>query len=671
MIEARIKELRRLIQVHNYRYYILDDPELSDAAYDHLMRELQLLEAQYPELITENSPTQRVGTAALSAFASVQHEMPMLSLSNAFSEAELQAFDQRLHDRLKLDEASEIEYIAEPKLDGLAVSLLYRQGQLAQAATRGDGTTGENVTQNIRTIAAIPLLLLGKDYPDVLEVRGEVIMPTAGFDAFNAQARAADQRTFVNPRNAAAGSLRQLDARVTAKRPLDMYCYAVGKVEGDAIAVTQSETLSKLRAWGLPINPKTKVVQGLHACLDYYQSISQQREKLPYDIDGIVYKVNHLAAQQQLGSVSRAPRWAIAHKFPAQEEMSRILSVDFQVGRTGAITPVARLEPTFVGGVTVSNATLHNMDEVERKDIHIGDTVIIRRAGDVIPEVVRVIIADRLANAEKVNIPATCPICDAEILRQEGEAIARCSGGLNCSAQVKQAIKHFASRKAMDIIGLGDKLVELLFDHDLVSNIADLYQLKAADIAALPRMGEKSSSNLLNAIEASKKTQLHRFIYALGIREVGEATAKALAKRFTDLNDLIETTPEILQEIDDIGPIVAQRVYQFFQQASSQESIRELIAQGIHWSVIETNAIQKDEELPLANHRYVLTGKLSQFTRAEAKSQLEKLGAKVSASLSKKTTALIAGEKAGSKLKKAQALNLTVLDEAALYTLLH
>ncbi len=671
MIEARIKELRRLIQIHNYRYYILDDPELSDAAYDHLMRELQLLEAQYPELITENSPTQRVGTAALSAFASVQHEMPMLSLSNAFSEMELQAFDQRLHDRLELDEASEIEYIAEPKLDGLAVSLLYQQGQLVQAATRGDGTTGENVTQNIRTIASIPLLLLGKDYPDVLEVRGEVVMPKAGFDAFNAQARAADQRTFVNPRNAAAGSLRQLDARVTAKRPLDMYCYAVGKVEGDAIAATQSETLSKLRAWGLPINPKTKVVQGLHACLNYYQRISQQREKLPYDIDGIVYKVNYLAAQQQLGYVSRAPRWAIAHKFPAQEEMSRILSVDFQVGRTGAITPVARLEPTFVGGVTVSNATLHNMDEVERKDIHIGDTVIIRRAGDVIPEVVRVIIADRLANAEKINIPATCPICDAEILRREGEAIARCSGGLNCSAQVKQAIKHFASRKAMDIVGLGDKLVELLFDHDLVSNIADLYRLNADDVAALPRMGEKSTINVLNAIETSKKTQLHRFIYALGIREVGEATAKSLAQRFTNLDDLIETTPEILQEIDDIGPIVAQRVYQFFQQASSQESIRELIAQGIHWSIIEANTIQKNEELPLANHRYVLTGKLSQFTRAEAKSQLEKLGAKVSSSLSKKTTALIAGEKAGSKLKKAQALNLTVLDEAALYTLLH
>lgn len=671
MIEARIKELRRLIQIHNYRYYILDEPELSDAAYDHLMRELQLLEAQYPELITENSPTQRVGTAALSAFASVQHEMPMLSLSNAFSEAELQAFDQRLHDRLKLDEASEIEYIAEPKLDGLAVSLLYQQGQLVQAATRGDGTTGENVTQNIRTIASIPLLLFGKDYPDVLEVRGEVIMPKAGFDAFNAQARAADQRTFVNPRNAAAGSLRQLDARMTAKRPLDMYCYAVGKVEGDAIAPTQSETLSKLRAWGLPINPKTKVVQGLHACLDYYQSISLQREKLPYDIDGIVYKVNHLAAQKQLGSVSRAPRWAIAHKFPAQEEMSRILSVDFQVGRTGAITPVARLEPTFVGGVTVSNATLHNMDEVERKDIHIGDTVIIRRAGDVIPEVVRVISADRLANAEKINIPANCPVCDADILRQEGEAIARCSGGLNCSAQVKQAIKHFSSRKAMDIVGLGDKLVELLFNHDLVSNIADLYQLNAADIAALPRMGEKSSTNLLNAIEASKKTQLHRFIYALGIREVGEATAKALAKRFTDLNDLIKTTPEILQEIDDIGPIVAQRIYQFFQQTSSQESIHKLITQGIHWPVMEANAIQKNEKLPLANHRYVLTGKLSQFTRAEAKSQLEKLGAKVSASLSKKTTALIAGEKAGSKLKKARALNLTILDEAALYTLLH
>jgi DNA ligase (NAD+) len=644
---------------------------MSDAAYDHLMRELQLLEAQYPELITENSPTQRVGTAAQSAFSSVQHEIPMLSLSNAFSEAELQAFDQRLHDRLKLDETSEIEYIAEPKLDGLAVSLLYQKGQLVQAATRGDGTTGENVTQNIRTIASIPLLLLGKDYPDILEVRGEVIMPKAGFDAFNAQARAAEQRTFVNPRNAAAGSLRQLDARITAKRPLDMYCYAVGKVEGDAIALTQSETLYKLRKWGLPINPKTKVVQGLRACLDYYQYISLQREKLPYDIDGIVYKVNHLAAQKQLGSVSRAPRWAIAHKFPAQEEMSRILSVDFQVGRTGAITPVARLEPTFVGGVTVSNATLHNMDEVERKDIHIGDTVIIRRAGDVIPEVVRVIITDRLANAEKVNIPATCPICDAEIVRQEGEAIARCSGGLNCSAQVKQAIKHFSSRKAMDIVGLGDKLVELLFDHDLVSNIADLYQLNAADITALPRMGEKSTANLLNAIETSKNTQLHRFIYALGIREVGEATAKALAKRFTDLNDLIKTTPEILQEIDDIGPIVAQRVYQFFQQKSSQESIQELIAQGIHWSVVEVDTTQKEKELPLANHRYVLTGKLSQFTRAEAKSQLEKLGAKVSSSLSKKTTALIAGEKAGSKLKKAQALNLTVLNEAALYALLH
>ena len=682
MIEARIKKLRELIQYHNYRYYVCDDPDIADSAYDRLMRELQILEAKYPELITENSPTQRVGAASLSAFSSVRHEVPMLSLANVFSESELQDFEQRLYKRLTPPKTSKeatsdtnhktaIEYVAEPKLDGLAVSLLYRDGKLVQAATRGDGKTGENITQNIRTIDSIPLVLLGQDYPKVLEVRGEVIMPKAGFEAFNAQARKAGERTFVNPRNAAAGSLRQLDSRMTAKRPLDMYCYAVGKVEGAKLAETHFETLQQLNRWGLRISPEIQIVTGVNACISYYKSIANKRQQLAYDIDGVVYKVNDLALQNQLGFVSRAPRWAIAHKFPAQEEMSHILDIEFQVGRTGAITPVARLEPTFVGGVTVSNATLHNMDEVSRKDVRVGDTVIIRRAGDVIPEVASVVLSQRLEDAPKTQLPQQCPVCDADIVKIEGEAVARCTGGLSCGAQVKQAIKHFASRKAMDIDGLGDKLIEQLFDQHLISNIEGLYQLEAKAIAALPRMGDKSAQNLLNALQKSKQTEFQRFIYALGIRGVGEATALALSQHFKDLDALMHSNEEQLCKIADIGSIVAKHIHTFFQQSHNQNSIQQLLAQGIFWSkpIIEPNSAAY-KPLKLENHIYVLTGKLSQLTRSQAKAQLEALGAKVSSSLSKKTTALIAGEKAGSKVAKAKKLNTPILTEKQLQQLL-
>lgn len=689
MIKEQIKTLHKLIQYHNYRYYVIDDPEVSDSEYDRLMRELQALEAEHPELITEDSPTQRVGATPLSAFEQVTHQVPMLSLANVFSEEELAAFDKRLHDRLNLDEA--IEYVAEPKLDGLAVSLLYLQGKLVQAATRGDGVTGENITQNVRTIRSIPLKLLG-DYPDILEVRGEVIMPKAGFEALNEKARASGEKTFVNPRNAAAGSLRQLDSRITARRPLDMYCYAMGRVEGVKLPDTHFEMLEQLGHWGLRINPEIKKVQGVQGCIDYYQHIAEKRHQLSYEIDGVVYKVNQFNQQNALGFVSRAPRWAIAHKFPAQEEMSEILDVDFQVGRTGAITPVARLKPTFVGGVTVSNATLHNMDEVARKDAHIGDTVIIRRAGDVIPEVARVLLSRRPATAKPILLPKHCPVCGSEVIRAEGEAVARCSGGLFCSAQQKQAIKHFASRKAMDIDGLGDKLVDQLFDNKLISHVDDLYQLTAEDVAKLDRMGEKSARNLINALNASKQTELHRFIYALGIREVGEATAKSLASFFSctrrslhphqfvrfkhflsirrinrypqprALAKLMLASEQKLQEIDDVGPIVAAHISSFFKQKHNQEIIRKLLAAGITWSN-PTNITKKQESLPLQGNIYVLTGKLSTISRNEAKEKLEALGAKVTGSVSKKTTAVIAGEKAGSKLKKAEQLGLDIYDE--------
>ena len=661
----RIEALRREIREHNYRYYVLDDPSVPDAEYDRLMRELEALEAEHPELVTPDSPTQRVGAEPADRFGEVRHALPMLSLANAFSEDDLHAFYKRIRDRLGIED--EIEFAAEPKLDGLAVSLLYEDGKLVRGATRGDGVTGEDITQNIRTIKTIPLALHGEDWPRLLEVRGEVYMPRKGFEALNARARERGEKTFVNPRNAAAGSLRQLDPRITAERPLAMFCYGVGKVEGAALPDRQSAILERLQDWGLRVCPERDVVTGPAGCLDYYRRIGAQRDRLPYEIDGVVYKVNRLDLQDDLGFVSRAPRWAIAHKFPAQEEITILRDVEFQVGRTGALTPVARLEPVFVGGVTVSNATLHNMDEIERKDVHIGDTVIVRRAGDVIPEVVGVVAERRPPDARPVTMPAECPVCGSEVVRAEGEAVARCSGGLYCGAQRKEAIKHFASRRAMDIEGLGDKLVDQLVEAGLVDHVDGIYRLTVEQVASLERMGEKSAQNLIHAIDKSRQTTLERFIFALGIREVGEATARALALHFGDLAPLMQADEEALQLVPDVGPIVARHVVSFFHQAHNREVIDRLLAAGIEWETIE---VTPAAEQPLAGCTYVLTGTLESMTRDEAKARLMALGAKVSGSVSKKTTAVIAGAEAGSKLAKAEALGVTVLDEDGLQTLL-
>lgn len=665
-IKKRVEMLRRQINEHNYSYYVLDNPQIPDAEYDRLMRALQDLEAQYPELITAQSPTQRVGAQPLGAFGQVRHEMPMLSLANAFSEEELLAFDKRLHERLQ-DEAM-IEYAAEPKLDGLAVSLLYKDGVLQRGATRGDGVTGEDITQNIRTIKSIPLQLQHAGWPRVLEVRAEVYMPKKGFNELNARARENDEKIFVNPRNAAAGSLRQLDARITATRPLAMFCYSVGVFEGGELASKHSEILAQLQHWGLRVCGQSEVVMGPQGCLDYYARIGAARDALPYDIDGVVYKVNRLDQQQTLGFVSRAPRWAIAHKFPAQEELTQLLDVEFQVGRTGALTPVARLQPVFVGGVTVSNATLHNMDEVERKDVRVGDTVIVRRAGDVIPEVAGVVLARRPATATKIIMPALCPVCGSQVMREEGEAVSRCTGGLYCAAQRKEAIKHFASRRAMDVDGLGDKIVEQLVEQGLVDHVDDLFALTVEQIAGLERMGEKSASNLVQALEKSKHTTLARFIFALGIREVGESTAQALAAFYADLDALMSADEDSLQSVPDVGPVVARYVMTFFRQAHNQEIIERLRQAGVQWPRPEQGAAGGVQ--PLSGKTYVITGTLSAMTREQAKEKLQGLGAKVSGSVSKKTTALIAGEEAGSKLTKAQSLGIEILDEQALLHLL-
>jgi DNA ligase (NAD+) len=672
--EQRIKQLRDGIRHHNHLYYVEDDPQIPDAEYDRLMRELQALEAEYPELITTDSPTQRVGATPLNAFTQVRHEVPMLSLGNVFSEDELQAFDKRLRERLQKENIAfdEVEYVAEPKLDGLAVSLLYKDGVLVRAATRGDGTTGEDITQNVRTIHSIPLKLMGDDIPLTLEVRGEVIMPKAGFDKLNATAREKGEKTFVNPRNAAAGSLRQLDAQITATRPLDMYCYAVGWYEGFDAPDSHKAMLEALQVFGLKVNPDVRVVKGVQGCQEYYEKIGEKRPNLDYEIDGVVYKVNRLDWQETLGFVSRAPRWATAHKFPAQEELSQVLEVEFQVGRTGALTPVARLKPTFVGGVTVSNATLHNMDEVQRKDIRIKDTVIIRRAGDVIPEVVKVLPERRPEDAEEIIMPTHCPVCHSDVVRIDDEAVYRCTGGLYCSAQRKEAIKHFASRKAMDIDGLGDKLVDQLIDKGLIEHLDDLYRLQLKDIAGLERMAEKSAQNLLDALEASKATTLERFIYALGIREVGEATAKSLVKHFGNLPALMKADEDALQTVSDVGPIVAGHIHTFFQQDHNREIISKLSDKesiGISWQDIAVAAIN-EADLPLAGNTYVITGKFSELSRNDIKAQLEAKGAKVAGSVSSKTTALIAGEKAGSKLTKAEELGVAVFTEDALSTLL-
>jgi DNA ligase (NAD+) len=659
----RIDQLRDQLNRHAYLYYVLDNPEIPDSEYDRLYRELQLLEQKYPDRITADSPTQRVGGQPLKSFSQITHRIPMLSLDNVFSEDELRAFFKRLADRLGMEE--ELDFNAEPKLDGLAVSLIYEKGSFAQAATRGDGTVGEDVTQNVKTIHSIPLRLIGSEIPRLLEVRGEVFMPKAGFNQLNKRAIELGEKTFVNPRNAAAGSLRQLDPKITANRPLAFYSYSTGAVEHGSLPGTQHNVLLQLREWGLPVCSEIKLTSGIEGCIEYYRSIEQQRDGLPYDIDGVVYKVNDIGLQQRLGFVARAPRWAIAHKFPAQEEITTIANVDFQVGRTGAITPVARLDPVFVGGVTVSNATLHNMDEVERKDIRVGDKVYIRRAGDVIPEVVRVVPGSRKKKLKKIRLPQECPVCGSDIERIDGEAIARCTGGLVCKAQRTEAIKHFASRKAMDIDGLGDKLVEQLVETGMIGSVVDLYRLELDQVAALERMGEKSAENLISAIDNSRKPPLAKLIYALGIREVGEATARVLAKSFGKFDKIIKASEDALQQIQDIGPVVAQHITHFFAQEHNQEVIDELLKE----IDVQAEAVNTDKQ-NLLGKTFVITGTLPDMARDEAKQLLESAGAKVSGSVSSKTDYLLAGEKAGSKLAKAEKLGIEIIDEARLRELL-
>ena len=667
---AEAEQLRAEIHDHNYRYYALDEPQVPDAEYDRLMLRLREIESQYPQLITPDSPTQRVGAAPLSAFATVQHEMPMLSLDNAFSDEELLQFNRRIQERLK--HTDHIEFACEVKLDGIAVSLLYRDGILVRGATRGDGARGEDITQNVRTIDSIPLRLRGTGFPAVLEVRGEIYMPNSGFEKMNDQARAKGEKLFVNPRNAAAGSLRQLDPRITASRPLEMCAYSVGLVDGVPAErpwpTRHSDILYALRDWGFLINREMVVAKDIDECIAYYRKIQDKRMSLAYDIDGIVFKVNQRELQEKLGFISRAPRWAIAYKFPAQEEMTQLLDVEFQVGRTGAVTPVARLQPVFVGGVTVSNATLHNRDEIQRLGIKIGDTVIVRRAGDVIPQIVGIVDTKRPDNARDVIFPDHCPVCGSPVETVPGEAVARCDGGLICPAQRKEAIKHFASRKAMDIEGLGDKLVEQLVDQGHINAVADLYQLTREQLAGLERMGEKSADNLLSALEKSKQTTLEKFIYALGIREVGEATARNLALHFGNYAALANASEEALQEVADVGPVVAHFVAEFFQQPHNRDAVTALKAAGVTWE--DRDQPVNTADLPLKGLTYVLTGTLETMSRDDAKAHLLALGAKVAGSVSAKTDYVVAGPGAGSKLQKAEELNIPVLDEAGLLALL-
>ena len=729
-VRARVQALRQQIDYHNYRYYVLDDPEIPDAEYDRLLRELQSLEQQYPELVTPDSPTQRVGARPLDSFREVAHRIPMLSLENAFSTEELDDFDRRVHARLGLSKP--VLYAAEPKLDGLAISLRYERGRLVLGATRGDGRHGEDVTQNVRTIPSIPLHLIGEDWPEVLEVRGEIFMPKQGFEALNRRQLKRGEKPFVNPRNAAAGSLRQLDPRVTAERPLAFFSYGVGEVAGHAMAETHSGNMALVRHWGLPISPELRLCKGIAECHAYFERMEQQRDRLEYDIDGVVFKVDEIDLQARLGYVARAPRWAIARKFPAQEELTVVEDVEFQVGRTGALTPVARLRPVFVGGVTVSNATLHNMGEIERKDVWIGDTVIVRRAGDVIPEVVRSLPERRPADARRVELPANCPVCGSAVIQAEGEAIARCSGGLFCPAQRKESIKHFASRKAMDIEGLGDKLVEQLVDRGLVHNPADLYHLRKVQLAGLERMGEKSAANLIQALEDSKETTLGRFLFALGILGIGETMANTLARelgsldaimslqlqdlvgisesqarslherlaqpaagsdasatararppgdlkwckhvhlqmleeRFPTLGDVRRARPEALANeprihIEGVGEVLSEKIVTFFRQPHNREVITKLLRAGIHWPDPRP---APSAPQPLAGLTFVLTGKLSQ-SRDHYKQQLLERGAKVAGSVSKKTDYVVAGEDAGSKLRTARELGVTIIDEQQL-----
>jgi DNA ligase (NAD+) len=661
---ARARALREQIAAHDYRYYVLDQPTVSDSEYDGLMQELKALEAEHPQLISPDSPTQRVGGTPVADFGVVEHAVPMLSLDNGFSEQDLLDFDRRVHERLRTD--ADIAYSAEPKLDGLAVSLTYRRGVLERAATRGDGIRGEDVTANVRTIRGVPLSLRGTP-PQLIEVRGEVFMPLAGFKLMNEQAQARGEKVFVNPRNAAAGSLRQLDARITASRPLDIFLYAVGLVEGGSVPDHHTGLLQAFREWGLRTCPEARAVTGVAGCLQYYRDIGARRDSLPYQIDGVVYKVDARADQERLGFVSRAPRWALAHKFPAEEATTQVTGIEFQIGRTGALTPVARLQPTFVGGVTVSNATLHNMDEVHRKDVRVGDTVVIRRAGDVIPEVVRVVLDDAHQGREQVKLPKTCPICGSLVEKAEGEAIARCSGGFTCRAQRQEGIRHFAGRRAMDIEGLGDKLVEQLVDTELVKSPADLYGLTLGQLAGLERMGEKSAANLHAAIAGSRDTTLPRFLFALGIRDVGEATALALAQHFGSLEALERATAEQIQEVPDVGPVVAGHVAVFFASPAHTAVIAKLRKLGVQWPPMPPRAASGR---PLSGQTWVVTGTLAGMSREEATEALVERGAKVAASVSKRTTGVVVGADPGSKLRKAQELGIPTLDEPAFLKLL-
>ncbi|MGV6808126.1 MAG: NAD-dependent DNA ligase LigA, partial [bacterium] len=657
--EARQKaaQLSERLNQLNYHYYVLDDPIASDAEYDRLFRALQALEEKFPDLKTPDSPTHRVGGEPLGQFDSVRHEVPMLSLDNAFSSEDLAAFSRRIQDRLK--SSAEIEFVCEPKLDGVAISLLYENGHLVRGATRGDGQTGEDVTDNVKTIRAVPLKLAGEHFPDRVEVRGEVYITHEGFASMNAAAEAAGEKQFVNPRNAAAGSLRQLDSRITAKRPLVMGAYSLVRHDGAAQTneltelKTHFEMLETLRKWGFRVDPHVEVVTGVQGCEDYYGRMEERRSSLKYDIDGIVFKVNDLALQEQLGFISRSPRWAIARKFPAQEESTQVLDVEFQVGRTGAVTPVARLEPVFVGGVTVSNATLHNRDEIARLDLKIGDRVIIRRAGDVIPQVVKVIAESRSGDEKPIVFPESCPVCGSPVETVPGEAVARCSGALICPAQRKQALAHFASRKAMDIDGLGDKLVDQLVETGLVKSVADIYYLNLEQLSGLERMAEKSAQNLLDAIERSRETTLDSFIYALGIREVGEATARALVDYFGSLEALRQADKEALQQVPDVGPVVANFVEEFFASDQNEQLLAELQKAGICWPESEAGSrTASDDSKPLAGQVWVLTGTLESMPRDEAQARLRALGAKTTGSVSAKTTVLVAGPGAGSKLAK-------------------
>ena len=658
-LQQQIDTLRHDLRRYEYEYHVLDNPTIPDAEYDRLFHQLKTLEAAHPELITADSPTQRVGAKPLSGFAQIRHEIPMLSLDNAFSDEEFYAFVKRIEDRLiRLPEP--LTFCCEPKLDGLAVSILYVNGVLTQAATRGDGTTGEDITANIRTIRNIPLQLLMDNPPARLEVRGEVFMPHAGFERLNQLALEKGEKTFANPRNAAAGSLRQLDPKITSKRPLVLNAYSIGIAEGVDLPNTHYDRLQWLKSIGIPVNPEIRLCNGTDEVLDFYRDIQNKRSSLGYDIDGTVLKINDIALQEKLGFISKAPRWAIAYKFPAQEELTRLNDVEFQVGRTGAITPVAKLEPVFVAGVTVSNATLHNGDEIERLNIAIGDTVVIRRAGDVIPQIIGVLHDRRPVDARPIIFPETCPVCDSAIVRIEGEAVARCTGGLFCAAQRKEALKHFVSRKAMDIDGVGGKLIEQLVDRELIHTPADLFKLDLTTLTRLERMGAKSAENALASLEKAKNTTLARFIFALGIREVGEATALNLANHFKTLEALQNADLEALQQVPDVGEVVANRILAFWHEPHNVAVVNDLIAQGVHWDDVEVKEV--GENL-FKGKTVVLTGTLTQMGRNEAKALLQEMGAKVSGSVSAKTDFVIAGDAAGSKLTKAQELGVTVLTE--------